>query len=431
MPIDKLRPLLVVLIWGVQLWGRSPELRADSLPGEVEILNIAYAGDTVNIFTGLELLEHTAFQALNGASVALLANSGSTTRDGRHIFDVFKDKYPGKIKAFIWVNDSETGANFSLSQSEGKIDSAAKFTFLDANNYQLTSEMLNEASILVIDLQDNGWGFSSSLPILIEVLQYSSQHGLPLILLDRPNPVGAQKVEGPLMRVQGVTAGKLPIRPGLTIGELALLLTGEKWLGATAPKLKIVKMLHYLRRQDLSDWRAARVPVRIPGTSRDCNYLYGGQQLVKATNLSFGEGTDLLYEIVGAPWLSGAKLAELLNSAKLPGVTFYPYEFTPHKGLDEQKAPRYAGENCSGVQIRILNWQTFESVQTALTLIYLVGQLYPHRFRWEALDDLAPLEDSAEIQAVISYGGDLRAYLATVQASLSNYQRIRLRYLMY
>lgn len=406
---------------------------ATDIPGRARVIELKPLTDTTAVLTGLDLLVQHNFAPLKGKRVALLANSASLDRTGKHIFDLFREKYTGQVCAQIMAGTIHAAVTLTSSSELPDVKNIVPATtFLDTANYRLSAVSLNKAELLIIDLQDNGWRESLSIAILVEALQYCAQAKIELMLLDRPNPLGAVKVEGPLSVEGPLTLGlSLPARPGLTLGEVALLIVGENWLPLPSFSLQVIKMANYRRAMDLYPWQSKWRHPDERLTSRDACYLYGALQLLETTNLSYGEGTDLLYQVVGAPWLNGQQLAELLRGQKLAGVDFYPIEFVPRRILGNTTPPRYVGETCSGVQVRILDWQAYEPIKTGGAIIYLIAQLYPHRFRWTHPARSDAISGSTEFRTIVNIGGDWQGLYAYWQAQLSDYQKLRLRYLLY
>lgn len=397
-----------------------------------QIIKIPLPTDSTTLRVGLDLMVQDHFHLLGKRQVALIANQDSRTSAGQHLFDMVRAEYKLPLAALIFVAEPENDRPLNLNLSAREFGKDVRLTLLDAENYVLTEEMVNGAELILIDLQDNGWWYSSALWVLIESLKYSARHHLPVILLDRPNPLGGLKVEGPLTRLPNLEPGYLlPVRHGLTLGEMALLVVKEKWIGDGPIKLTVVPMANYRRMDAGGSMLMKSEARRTGGLSRDKAYLWGAMQLVRASNLSCGAGTDWVYEVIGAPWMSATHLVEVLERERLTGVAFYPISFTPRVMAGSSEIPLYLNETCSGVQIRILDFQAFEPIKTVLTVLYLTEQLYPRHFRWRENTRLKSVKDWEDYKAISGYGGDLGAYLATIQAELSPYQRFRVQYLIY
>ena len=246
---------------------------------------------------------------------------------------------------------------------------------LYGETYAPTAEMLAGLDAILLDLQDVGARFYTYGSTMSHVMQACAAAGLPLFILDRPNPIGGVEVEGPLLepeRASFVGLHPIPIRHGCTLGELARLFHGEFGVGA-APT---VVPCSGWRRADL--WPAtgrAWVPPSPAMPTPDTALVYPGLGMVEGTNLSEGRGTTRPFETVGAPWIDADALADTLNAQQLPGVRFRPTHFRP-------TASKHAGEACHGVMLHVTDPAGFQPVRCAVTLFATVQELYPEQFAW-------------------------------------------------
>ena len=214
---------------------------------------------------------------------------------------------------------------------------------------------------LVYDIQDIGARFYTYITTLGLVLEAARESGKKVFVLDRPNPIGGLAVSGPVRDhefASFIAYHPLPVRHGMTVGELALLYNAERKIGAS---LEVVKCRGWTR-DDLYD-RTGLVWINPSPNMRSLTeaLLYPGVGLLEATNLATGRGTDTPFERVGAPWIDPAPFAAALNAAAVPGVRFVPIYFTP-------KERQHAGQRCGGVQIVITNWSEFDPLRLGMTL---------------------------------------------------------------
>jgi uncharacterized protein YbbC (DUF1343 family) len=236
-----------------------------------------------------------------------------------------------------------------------------------------TPAMLADIDILMIDLQDVGVRFYTYISTLFYGLRAAGKTGIEVIVLDRPNPLGGVKVEGPrinpeLLSFVGITP--LPIRHGLTIGEMALYMNSELHLDA---RLSVIKMNGWRRTMDYLETGHPWVPTSPAMPHVSTIFCYPGTCLAEGTNLSEGRGTPLPFEYVGAPWLDEYELAGHLNSLGLGGVRFRPTIFIP---LND----KHAGRVCHGVQVHVLNQDIFLPVRSGLEIIQACRMLVPQDF---------------------------------------------------
>jgi uncharacterized protein YbbC (DUF1343 family) len=238
-----------------------------------------------------------------------------------------------------------------------------------------TAEQLRNLDALVIDLQDVGSRYYTFQATMLLCLEAASAHGLKTVLLDRPNPLGGDVVEGPDLRPgfeSFVGLHPLATRHGMTIGELARLYQAERRLTGA---LEIIPCDGW--RRDM-DFEQTGLPWVLPSPNMptvETAFVYPGQCLVEGANLSEGRGTTRPFELCGAPWIDARRLADRLEAEGLPGVRFRPAWFQPtfHK---------FAGQTCGGVQLHVLDRQSYRPVRTSLALLAAIRELSGDRFAW-------------------------------------------------
>ncbi|MBN1248962.1 MAG: DUF1343 domain-containing protein [Anaerolineae bacterium] len=238
--------------------------------------------------------------------------------------------------------------------------------------------VLAQLDTLIFDMQDVGVRFYTYISTLYCVLKSAAQVGLQVTVLDRPNPINGMTLEGPRLEPgyeSFVGIAPIPLRYGLTIGELARYMNAELRLGA---ELTVVPMENWRRDHWYGDTGLAWVPTSPAMPHLTTTVLYPGMCLLEGTNLSEGRGTALPFEICGAPWIDGAALASHLNALSLPGVRFRPVQFVPAPGS------RFGGELCGGVQVHVLDHTRCRPLTVGLHLIACVKALYPADFAWQA-----------------------------------------------
>ncbi len=238
-----------------------------------------------------------------------------------------------------------------------------------------TAAMLANIDVLVFDMQDIGARFYTYLSTLWHVLRGAARHARSVIVLDRPNPIGGTRVDGPLVAPgyeSFVGVAPLPIRHGLTLGELARYFNAEFHMDAD---LTVVTMRGWQRSMWFDETGLPWVPTSPAMPHLSTATVYPGMCLIEGTNLSEGRGTALPFEIVGAPWLKGDTLARSLNRLDLPGVRFRPITFEPWAG-------KHAQQLCAGVQVHVIDRLRFEPIITGLRVIAAARAQQPDRFEF-------------------------------------------------
>jgi uncharacterized protein YbbC (DUF1343 family) len=292
--------------------------------------------------------------------------------------------------------------------------------------------MLDDIELLVVDLQDVGTRIYTYIYTMANCLVAAKKHGVKVIVCDRPNPIGGRGVEGPML-VRGfesfVGLYPLPMRHGMTIGELARLFNDAFDIGAD---LEVVAMEGWSRDMYFD---ATGMPFVLPSPNiptLDSEIVYPGTVLFEGTNVSEGRGTTKPFELLGAPWVDAERFADGMNALGLPGVRFRPSVIEPtfHK---------HAHTSCGGCQIHVLDRGTFRPVETGVALIAAFRAADPDRFAWrdppyEYEHTLLPfdiLAGSSELREQIERGVPAREIAESWEAPVEAFKRLREQYLLY
>jgi len=293
-----------------------------------------------------------------------------------------------------------------------------------------TAEMLAGVDLLLFDMQDVGVRYYTFLSTLYYVLKSAGRHGRPVIVLDRPNPLGGLAVEGPRIEA-GLTSFvgivPIPIRHGLTMGELARYLNSEHALGAD---VIVIGMRGWRREMWFDQTGLPWVPTSPAMPHLSTVTVYPGTCLLEGTNLSEGRGTALPFEVAGAPWLDGYRLAADLNRLGLPGVLFRPLRFVP-------AGSKHAGQCCDGVQVHVTDRDAFAPVMTGLHLVAAARAQAPGHFEflpssWEGHPphfDL--LTGDGRLRLGLEAGEPVEALIQGWAVERARFEQERKRYLLY
>jgi uncharacterized protein YbbC (DUF1343 family) len=241
--------------------------------------------------------------------------------------------------------------------------------------------MLSEIDTIVFDIQDIGTRFYTYVSTMGEAMKAAAEHGKEFVVLDRPNPLGGQIVTGPMLdkgQEAFVAFHSLPVRHGMTIGELAKMFLEELKLDV---KLTVVPCEGWTREMTWEHTGLTWINPSPNMRSLTQAFLYPGVGLIESTNVSVGRGTDTPFQVVGAPWIKGVDFAQELYRADLPGVVFVPIEFTPDSS-------KHANAACQGVELIISDRNRFESVATGLALAQALRKLYPEAWETKNLNTL-------------------------------------------
>jgi uncharacterized protein YbbC (DUF1343 family) len=376
-----------------------------------------------------------ASRRLEGRRVAVVCNPASIDRQIRHITDRLA-VHPGVRLTAIFGPQH----GFRSDVQENMIETGhARDALRRVPVYSLysetrepTADMLRDVDVLVVDLQDVGTRIYTYIYTMANCLVAARKHGVKVIVCDRPNPIGGDAVEGPML-VPGfesfVGLYPLPMRHGMTIGELARLFNDAFGIGA---ELDVIPMEGWNRSMYFD---ATGIPFVLPSPNiptLDSAIVYPGTVLFEGTNVSEGRGTTKPFELLGAPWVEADRFADGMNALGLPGVHFRPANIEPtfHK---------HAHTSCGGCQIHVLDRAAFRPVETGVALVAAFRAADPGRFAWrdppyEYEHTLLPIDilaGSSETREQIEAGVPARDIARSWTASVDEFCRLRERYLLY
>jgi uncharacterized protein YbbC (DUF1343 family)/CubicO group peptidase (beta-lactamase class C family) len=371
--------------------------------------------------SGVDVLEAENFQPLAGLRIGLITNHSGRDSQGQRTIDLLR-KAPGVRLAAIF--SPEHGL---LGKADERVDSTTEpatglpIYSLYGETLRPTDPMLAGLDALVFDIQDAGVRFYTFITTLGYTMETAAMKGMQYFVLDRPNPITGFNVEGPMLDpdlISIVAYDPLPVRHGMTVGELATMFNEEKHLGL---KLHVIKMQGWER----SDWfdETGLEWVNPSPNLRNLTEatLYPGVGMIEGANVSVGRGTDTPFEIVGAPWIDAAKLAGFLNAREIQGVRFVPRDFTPSSN-------KFEGQVCHGVDVILLDRQALDSPELGAEFAAALHTLFPKDFE---LDKTLALVGSRQVLEGLRAGNDPRTLALRWQVPLENFRKLRERYLLY
>ncbi len=381
------------------------------------------------VLNGIDVLEERQFGPLAVPNVAtarigLVTNQTALDSKGRRTIDVLY-RVPGAQLAAIFTpqhglfGNIEGGDVPSFKDGATGVPIYSVFGDTDAKR-RPPAAVLHNLDVLVYDVQDQGVRFSSWESTLGYFLEAAAKAHKPIVVLDRPNPLNGAYVQGPVSDAQESYTNyyPIPVRHGMTVGELAKLYNEEKHLDAD---LTVIPMRGWMR----GDWfdSTSEIWVNPSPTVHDLEQatLYPGTALIEATNVSVGRGTDSPYQLIGAPWIEAKELAAYLNNRQIGGVRFLPTSFTPSSGTDARK-------QCSGVSIQLTNREQLDAPELGLELAAALHKLYPLGF------DMAHMNQLLANQAVfvaLQAGEDPRRIADDWRDKLDQFMEVRAKYLLY
>jgi uncharacterized protein YbbC (DUF1343 family) len=374
--------------------------------------------------TGLEVLIDENFAPLAGKRIALITNHSGLTQDGRRNVDVLVKSGKLKLVTIFTPEHGLTGMrdDSNIGSTNDPVTDVPVRSLFNGATRRITPEMLKGIDALVYDIQDVGARFYTFISTLGYGVEAAAQAHIPYYVLDRPNPITGLSVEGPRLEEKYVSfvayMPGLPIRHGMTVGELARLYNGEKNLGA---EVRVIEMKGWNRRMwfDETGLRWVNPSPAIRNLTQAI--LYPGTCLLESRQVSVARGTDTPFQMFGAPWFKAREVAEYLNALKLPGVSFYPRRFKPNAYL-------FKDQDCEAVDVQLLDRNALDSVRMGLELVHAAVKFHPGQFDVDGIMRLLGNEDAG---ARLKRGETGTEVNQSFQKSLEEFKRIRERYLLY
>jgi len=374
------------------------------------------------VLAGIDVLAAENFARLRGKRVGLVTNQTGRSRQGESTIDVIA-RAPGVTLAALFSPEHgiRGQADEQVASSRDERTGVAIHS-LYGDTLRPTPAMLDGLDVMVVDLQDIGARFYTYPAAVAYVLEESAKRKLPVVVLDRPNPIDGFDIEGPAQDAGGnryVGYLPMPVRHGLTIGELVRLFNEVGRIGAD---VTVVPMKNWRREDWFDDTGLAWVNPSPNMRNMVAAAVYPGVGAIEGTNISVGRGTDTPFEQIGAPWVDGPALAAALNASALPGIRFYPVVFTPVAGA------KFGGQVCQGVFLIVTDRDRLRPVRVGLQIASTLSRLYGPQFR---LEDAATLFGSTAMLEKIRAGEDPTAIAASWASDEAKWRLTRAKYLLY
>ncbi len=382
----------------------------------------SHSSAVTEVLCGIDVLKKENFAPLNGRRVGLITNHTGIDRDGHSTVRLLHDAPQVELVALFSPEHGIAGKLDIADITDTRDETTGLPIFsLYGETRQPTAESLQGIDTLVFDIQDIGTRFYTYVSTMGLAMQAAAEQGLRFVVLDRPNPLGGVVVSGPVLdagRESFVGFHTLPVRHGMTIGELAMLFNDEMQLELD---LQVVRLRGWQR--DMLWDETGLLWVNPSPNMRNLTeaILYPGIGLLETTNVSVGRGTDTPFEVLGAPWIDGRQLARRMNERGLPGARFVPIRFTPN-------ASKFNGEMCEGVNVIVTNRADYQPVRAGLEIACQLRQLYPDKWQRDGYNRL--LADQAVFDAVDS-GKPAEEICNLYDEELNKFRRRREKFLLY
>ena len=380
---------------------------------------------------GAEALLKDHKDLIKGKRVGLITNPTGVDQNLNSIVDLLFNDPDVDLTALYGPEHGVRGSAQAGAYVEYYIDERTKLPVysLYGKTKKPTPEMLENIDVLLFDIHDVGTRFYTYIYTMAYAMEAAKENNIPFIVLDRPNPLGGHKVEGPVLETEYksfVGNYEIPLRHGMTVGELAMLFNEEFNIGAD---LTVVEMDRWNRTMNYDDTPLEFVMPSPNMPTLDTAFVYPGAALIEGTNVSEGRGTTKPFELIGAPFINSDDLSAKLNSLNLPGVKFRAASFTP-------TFSKHVGKLSHGIQIHITDQDSFEPIVTGLHIVKTIHDMYPEDFEFRAEDsrgisffDL--LTGNGWIREEIEAGTSVEDIQAMWQGDLNEFKQVREKYLLY
>lgn len=379
---------------------------------------------------GTDRLLEEAFPLIEGHRLGLITNHSGIDSRLRATADRLYQQAGAELVALFGPEHGIRGDAADGEKVGGGRDSRTGLPVhsLYGQTRQPTAQMLEGIEVMLFDIQDVGVRFYTYLYTMSLAMEACAGQGMPLVVLDRPNPLGGMVLEGNILDPAFASfVGKypIPVRYGMSVGELARFFKGEYGIGV---ELEVVELRGW---QVEGGWAETGLPWVPPSPNMpavETAEVYPGMCFFEGTNVSEGRGTPKPFEQVGAPYIVGHQLADALNALELPGACFRPVFFQP-------TAAKYAGQVCQGVQLHVLDRQIFRPVRAGLEAVAMVRKLWPDQFAWRVpqggIHNFDLLAGTDQLRLALDQGQGVAELEAGWEGGLRAFRRQCEPYLLY
>jgi uncharacterized protein YbbC (DUF1343 family) len=371
---------------------------------------------------GIDVLEAEKFAPLRGKHVGLITNHTGLDSQGRSTVDLLSHAPGVQLVALFSPEHGLAGRNEDERIASTK-DAATGLPIysLYAETRRPTDSMLQGIDTLVFDVQDAGVRFYTYLTTMGYCMEEAAKHNIGFYVLDRPNPLGGEIVEGPMLdadKTSFTAYFSLPVRYGLTIGEIAKFLNTENHINCD---LHVVEIKNWHRNYFYESTGLRWLPPSPNLRTLKGSILYPGLEILQSAGVSVGRGTETPFEEFGAPWINGDEVAAALNAQHLPGLHFTGQPFIPVVGL-------YGGQRCGGVAIRVGDKQAVRSMRMGIEIATILKRLYPNNLDPAKLTFLiANAETIRQLQEAVPP----EQIVASWSTDLNTFDNLRRKYFLY
>ena len=396
-------------------------LSSSSLAAQTRAKSAKSRGRAGRVQTGLDVLEAEKFAPLRGKHIGLITNHTGLDYQERTTINVLAHAPGVQVVALFSPEHGIAGHSDEKLASSKDASTGLPIFSLYGDHLRPTDEMLKGIDALVFDVQDAGVRFYTYTTTMAYCMEEAAKRNIAFFVLDRPNPLNGDIIEGPMLdadKTAFVAYYPIPVRYGLTIGELAQFLNAENHINA---QLHVIPMRNWHRNYFFESTGLKWIPPSPNLRTLKGSLLYPGLEILQNAGVSVGRGTQAPFEEFGAPWINGEDIAAVLNAKNLPGVHFVNQPFIPVSGL-------YAGQRCGGVGVRVTDRFALRSMRIGLETAAELHKKYPSQFDVTKL--LFLVGNDSTLQQLQS-GTPAGEIIASWAKDLADYDAVRRRYFLY
>jgi len=371
--------------------------------------------------TGIDVLEAQNFTPLAGKRIGLITNQTGADRNRRSTIDLLAHAPGVKLVALFSPEHGIRGAVDERVPSNRDVATGLPVYSLFGDDVRPSNAMLEGLDALVFDIQDAGVRFYTYITTMGYTMEAAANHHLAYYVLDRPDPLGGDRIEGSMLdkeRTNFVGYFPMPVRMAMTLGEMAQMFNAEKKIGCD---LHVIPMQNWRRRDYFDDTGLPWVNPSPNLHSFRAEILYPGLEILQAGGVSVGRGTNTPFERIGAPWMHSGAFVEEMNRRSVPGVRFAADRFTPDSGS-------YKGETCEGARLVVTDRALFEPMRMGIEIAAALAKLYPGNFD---VTKMIALVGNAETIRALQAGEAPTTIVASWSAELEVFRKMRAKYLLY
>jgi uncharacterized protein YbbC (DUF1343 family) len=384
-------------------------------------ISVEAAPRDAGVLTGIDVLEAQKFAPLAGKRVGLITNQTGVDRNRRSTIDLLAHAPGMKLVALFSPEHGIRGAADERVPSTTDEATGLPVYSLYGDNLRPTDETLAGLDALVFDIQDAGVRFYTYVTTMGYTMEAAAKHHLAYYVLDRPDPLGGERIEGPMLdreRTNFVGYFRMPVRMAMTLGEMAQMFNAENRIGCD---LHVISMRNWRRHDWFDDTGLPWVNPSPNLRFFRAEILYPGLEILQEGGVSVGRGTDRPFERIGAPWMRTAEFVDYLNRRSVPGVHFVQDRFTPDSGP-------FKGEMCEGASVAVTDRASFESMRMGIEIATALTKLYPANFD---VTKIIALIGNAETIRRLKAGDAPAPIVSSWSLDLEAFRKMRAKYLLY